>query len=278
MKYCNACKRHVEPTKSSWNWKIFLPLVLTIVGWIPYVIYHAFIKKENRCPECQTDQLSILSPKERAQKKKERQRRIAMRTKESGRGAGDIQDEATGPYNAEAEGLLKEAEIAFEDQDTAEAIELIDQALKCYDKEKELAQAFPAFKKKALYLYRSGSNDEAWELYNEMYSKCDGDQNLLAQLFEEKGTMLAFEGKHLGALREMVMSKINHDWGHLAEGRGDEIDYDWTENEVFEILAEKANRARRWEEAREVLVEAYDDLENLPFAEVNLKVKKILRK
>lgn len=278
MKYCNSCKRHVEPVKSKWSWKWFLLLALTLVGWIFYAMNHFIFKKEDRCPYCEADQLSKLSPEEREQRKRKRQRRLENREEELRQGTDEMVDNTVITYDEEAEKLLQEATIAFEDGDVGKAIKLIDKAIKIYDEDEEILEVFPAYKKKARYQYQSGRNDEAWELYNTLYSKCDSNRGLLAQLFDEKGKMLAFEGKYLGSIRELVMAKIYYDWSYLDQDRGDEIDYDWTENEEFVDLAKKVNKEHRWEEAREVLVEAYDDLENLLFAEVNLKVKKLLRK
>jgi len=278
MKYCNSCNRHVEPVKSEWSWKWFSLLALTLVGWIFYSMNHFIFKKRDRCPNCQSDQLTKLSPEERAERKRKRMLRLEKRAEELGREADEIAGNTMITYDEEAEKLLQEATVAFEDGDTENAIKLIDKAIKIYDEDEEVFEVFPAYKKKALYLYLSGRNDEAWELYNILYNKCDSKRSLLAQLFEEKGKMLIYEEKNLGALREMVMSKIYYDWSYLDQGREDEIDYDWTENEVFEVLAEKGGKEHRWEEARKVLLEAYDDLENLHFADVNLKVKKLLRK
>lgn len=278
MKYCNSCKRHVEPVKSEWSWKWFVLLALTVVGWIFYLMNHFIFKKEDHCPICQSDQLSKLSPEEREQRKRKRQLRLEKRAEELGKESDEIVGNKMITYDEEAEKLLREATVTFEDADVEKAIKLIDKAIKIYDEDEEIFEVFPAYKKKARYLYQSGNNDEAWELYNDLYNKCDSKQSLLAQLFEEKGEMLIYEEKYLGALREMVMSKIYYDWSYLDQDREDEIDYDWTEKDVFVDLAEKGGKEHRWEEAREVLVEAYDDLENLPFADVNLKVKKLLRK
>lgn len=278
MKYCNSCKRHVEPVKSEWSWKWFSLLALTVVGWIFYTMNHYIFKKKDRCPICQSDQLTKLSPEEREQRKKKRQLRLEKRAVELNQKNDEIADNAMITYDEEAEALLEKADASFEEGDVEKAVKLIDKAIKVYDEDEEVFEVFPAYKKKARYLYKSGSNDEAWELYNTMYSNCDSNRILLAQLFQEKGKMLIYEEKYLGALREMVMSKIYYDWNHLDQGRDEEIDYDWTEDEVFKELAEKGGKKHRWEEAREVLVEAYDDLENLNFADVNLKVKKLLRK
>ncbi len=277
MKYCNSCKRHVEPVKSKWSWKWFLLLALTLVGWIFYAMNHFIFKKEDRCPYCDMDQLSKLSPEEREQRKRKRQHRLEIRAEELSQGTDEMADNTMITYDKEAEKLLQEATRTFEDGDWGKAIKLIDKAIKIYDEDEEVLEVFPAFKKKARYLYQSGRNDEAWELYNTLYHKCDSNRSLLAQLFEEKGKMLIYEQKHLVALREMIMAKIYRDWSYLDQGREVEIDYEWTENEVFVDLAEKSDRENRWEEVRAILVEAYDDLENLPFAEVNLKVKKVLR-
>jgi len=268
----------VEPVKSEWSWKWFSLLALTVVGWIFYTMNHFIFKKKNRCPICQSDQLSKLSPEERDERKQKRKRRIEKRAKELGKGTDEIAENTMITYDEEAEKLLQKATITFEDGDADKAIKLIDKAIKIYDEDEEVFEVFPAYKKKARYLYLSGSNDEAWELYNVLYNKWDLKRSLLAQLFEEKGKMLIYEEKNLGALREMVMSKIYYDWSYLEQDREDEIDYDWTENEVFIELAEKGGKEHRWEEVREVLVQAYDDLENLHFTDVNLKVKKLLRK
>lgn len=277
MKYCNSCKRHVEPVKSKWSWKWFLLLALTLVGWIFYMMNHFIFKKEDRCPYCDMDQLSKLSPEEREQRKRKRQQRLENREEDLRQSSDEMVDDTVITYDEEAEKLLKVATIVFEDGEVEKSIKLIDQAIKIYDEDEEVFEVFPAFKKKARYLYQSGRNDEAWELYNILYHKCDSKRSLLAQLFEEKGKMLIYEQKHLVALREMIMAKIYSDWSYLDQGREDEIDYEWTEKEVFVDLAEKSDRENRWEEAQAVLVEAYDDLENLDFADVNLKVKKILR-
>ncbi len=174
--------------------------------------------------------------------------------------------------------MLKKAHTAFEEGKGDQAVKLIDKALDVYEEDEDVTVAFPLYKKKAWYLYNSGRNDEAWELYNTMYGKCDSQRELLAQLFDEKRKMLVFEGKYLGAIREAVMAKIYHDWTYLDRDLDDEIDYEWTEDEIFEELAKKANKEHRWEEAKEVLVEAYDDLENLDFPAVNKKVHTLLRK
>jgi tetratricopeptide (TPR) repeat protein len=277
MKYCNECKRHVEPVKSKWSWKWFFLLALTLVGWIFYTMNHFIFKKEDRCPYCDKDQLSKLSPEERADRKRKRERRLEKRAEETGKEAEEMTGKPLITFDPEAEKLLQEAGAAFEDGDTEKAVKLIDKAIKIYDEDEEVFEVFPAFKKKARYLYQSGRNDEAWELYNNLYHMCEPHRSLMGQLFEEKGKMLIFEEKPLVALREMVMAKIYFDWTYLDQGREEEIDYEWTENELFEKLAEKAARETRWEEARGILVEAYDDLENLAFADVNLKVKKALR-
>gem|GEM_PF-1883596 len=278
MKYCNVCKKHVDPVKADWNWKWFILLTLTVVGWIPYVIYHVYFKKKNRCSICQSDQFSKFSPEEREQNRKRRELRKAKRTEQMSAGKEDFIEGSMGTYDDETEELLKKADIAFEEGNGNKAIKLIDKALDVYEEDEDVTVAFPLYKKKAYYLYQSGRNDEAWELYNTMYSKCDEKRILLAQLFDEKRKMLEFEMKYLGAIREAVMAKIYYDWTYLDKGREDEVDYEWTEDETFEELAKKAEKEHRWEEAREVLVEAYDDLENLDFPVVNKKVHTLLRK
>ncbi len=278
MKYCNICKRHVEPVKSSLRWKWLILSAFTVVGWIPYVLYHVYFKKEDQCPQCQENQLSKLSPEERALNKKKRELRKAKRAEQLGEGKDDFEDNTLAVYTDETDELLKKADIEFEKGYGDKAVKLIDKALVIYDEEDEVAESFPIYKKKARYLYQSGRNDEAWELYNFMYSKCDSQRKLLAQLFDEKRKMLEFEGKYSGAIREAVMAKIYYDWYYLDLDRGDEIDYEWTEDETFDELAKKADKEKRWAEARDILVEAYDDLENLDFPVVNKKVHTLLRK
>ncbi|NBG87123.1 tetratricopeptide repeat protein [Isachenkonia alkalipeptolytica] len=278
MKYCNVCEKHVEPVKADWNWKWFILLVLTVVGWIPYVIYHVFLKKNNRCSICQSDELSKFSPEERAENKKRREMRKAKRAAQKGEGNVGFEEDLMDVFDDETENLLKKADIAFEEGEGDQAVKLIDKALDIYEEDEDVTGSFPLYKKKAFYLYKSGRNDEAWELYNHMYSKCDEKRILLAQLFNEKRKMLEFEGKYLGALREAIMAKIYYDWCYLDKDRSDEIDYDWTEDDSFNELARKAEKEHRWEEARQVLVEAYDDLENLDFPEVNKKVHTLFRK
>lgn len=278
MKYCNACKKHVDPVKADWNWKWFILLSLTLVGWIPYLIYHIYLKKENRCSICQSDQLSKFSPREREENKKRREMRRAKRAQQMEENKKNLEDEDTAIYDDETEKLLMEAETAFREGKKDKALNLMDKALGVYEEDEDIAVTFPMYKTKAYYLYQVGRNDEAWELYNTMYSKCDEERNLLAQLFDEKSKMLEFEMKYLGAIREAVMAKIYHDWTRLDKGMEDEIDYEWIEDETFINLAKKAAKEHRWEQAREVLVEAYDDLANLDFPEVNKRVHTLLRK
>ena len=279
MKYCNECRRHVEPVKSQWNWKRFIPLALTVVGGVIYGIYHRFFKKNTRCPHCQTDKLSKFSPEERAENKRKRELRKAKKAAEAKGSVNRGRKEAE-EYRDEIEELLNEADRAYQNSDSLKAVKLMEKAIDVYDDEDDevIKEAFPLYTKKARYLYESGRNDEAWGFYNDIYVKCNEDRRLLAQLFEEKAKMLEYEGRHLGALREEVMAKINRDWNLLEEDREEDIDFEWTEDRRFEILAEEGGKGHRWEEAREVLVQAYDDLENLEFAEVNKEVQKILKK
>ena len=50
MKYCNKCKREVEPTKEfSWAW-FLLGLICFGVGAIAYLLYYLALKPRDRCP------------------------------------------------------------------------------------------------------------------------------------------------------------------------------------------------------------------------------------
>ncbi|WP_129599542.1 hypothetical protein [Anaerophilus nitritogenes] len=79
MKYCTLCKRYVEPTKSKWNWGLFILLCVTVVGGIGYAIHHVFMKSKNRCPICATKQLIKYSPEDVEAKKLEKQEKKEAR-------------------------------------------------------------------------------------------------------------------------------------------------------------------------------------------------------
>lgn len=46
-KYCISCDKYVQGTKKRWSWGWAI-----ITGIIPYLIYHAFFKFNNKCPIC----------------------------------------------------------------------------------------------------------------------------------------------------------------------------------------------------------------------------------
>ena len=50
IRYCPLCKRDVIATKK-FSWPIFLLLILTIGGWLIYLIWY-ILKPRKNCPIC----------------------------------------------------------------------------------------------------------------------------------------------------------------------------------------------------------------------------------
>jgi hypothetical protein len=57
MRYCQLCKRVVEPVKPKFNWALFLLTIWLFGAGLIYLLWYLICVPKNRCPICGTRKL-----------------------------------------------------------------------------------------------------------------------------------------------------------------------------------------------------------------------------